>query len=128
MVGISNFLNVAYAYQERSGNPPTQKQSLVADMWEHSESYTLDQTIDLIDKWYDDHPDKRDTAVLEVIWDQMIEPKLKAAKITVKASDVRLGSALRLVLRQVDLGYDVIDGEVVVGTAEDLASRMVVHS
>jgi hypothetical protein len=38
--------------------------------------YTVNDIVAGVDEWYRSNPDKRDTAVLRVIWDLMIKPKL----------------------------------------------------
>ena len=39
-------------------------------------NYTINDIIAKVDSWYDANSDKLDTAVIEVIWDLMIEPHL----------------------------------------------------
>ena len=40
----------------------------------------LDQVSERIDHWYEANPSKLDTAVLEVIWIDMVEPNLPAER------------------------------------------------
>ncbi len=76
LVGIGNLLNVEYAIQQRSPNPPTSKQSLIPATWKAVGPHTVDHILEVIDDWYESNPDQRDTPVLDVIWDQMVEPTL----------------------------------------------------
>ena len=75
LIGIGNYLNVEYAYQKKYG-PPKDDQTTAQRMYEGFEDLTLDQVTERIDKWYEANPSKLDTAVLEVIWIDMVERNL----------------------------------------------------
>jgi len=76
VMGLGNLLNVEYAYQERSGKPPTDEQTIVQRMYKHIDLITLNQVVRRIDKWYEAHPDQKKKVVLDVIWVDMVEPNL----------------------------------------------------
>ncbi len=80
MVGVGNLLNVEYAFQQRSGNPPGSKQTLITRTWEAVAPLTVDQVVKIIDDWYDANPDENDKPVLDVLWDQVVEPTLRQKK------------------------------------------------
>jgi hypothetical protein len=40
--------------------------------------YSINEMIAMVDNWYNANPDKREMAVIEVIWDLMIKPRLTA--------------------------------------------------
>jgi hypothetical protein len=76
IVGLSNLLDAAYAYQQGSKNVPTGEQSFIGTLWTNIDDLTLDQCIDRIDSWYANNPDELDEPVLDVIWLDMVEPNL----------------------------------------------------
>jgi hypothetical protein len=76
IVGLSNLLDAAYAYQQGSKNVPTGEQSFIGTLWTNIDDLTLDQCIDRIDSWYANNPDGLDEPVLDVIWLDMVEPNL----------------------------------------------------
>jgi hypothetical protein len=76
IVGLSNLLDAAYAYQQGSANVPTGEQSFIGTLWANVDNLTLDQCIGRIDSWYANNPDKLDEVVLDVIWIDMVEPNL----------------------------------------------------
>ena len=39
---------------------------------------TMSQVVAMVDKFYQDNPDKTDTPVMMVIWDTMVKPNIKA--------------------------------------------------
>jgi hypothetical protein len=77
VVGLSNLLDAEYAFQQKSGNPPTDQQSFIAKLWENIDDLTLDQFIDRVDNWYANNPDNLDTVIIDVVWVDMVEPNLK---------------------------------------------------
>jgi hypothetical protein len=79
LVGVSNLMSAEYAYQQTFG-PPPDKQTTVQRLFEEIDEVTLDEAIDRIDKWYEDHPDQLDMTVLEVIWLDMVRPNLPASR------------------------------------------------
>ena len=64
LVGISNLLNVEYAYQVRGINPPSNEQSIVPRLYEKIDDVTLDQAIRRVDQWYAKNPDKMNKPTL----------------------------------------------------------------
>ena len=76
IVGLSNLLDAEYAFQQRSGNPPSAEQSFVGLLWENVDNLTVDECIERIDRWYRKHPADKDTVVIDVIWIDMVEPNL----------------------------------------------------
>ena len=76
-MGLSNLLDAAHAYQEKSGDPPSAEQSFITILWDNVDDLTIDECIDRIDKWYENNPNDMDTVVLDVIWVDMVEPNLE---------------------------------------------------
>ena len=73
LVGISNFLDVEYAYQIRNANPPSDEQSIVRRLYEDVDEESLDDVIGRVDAWYAANPNRPDKAVLDVIWTEYFE-------------------------------------------------------
>ena len=76
IVGLSNLLDAEYAFQQKSGNPPTANQSIVKAMWDSIDDLSIDDAISRIDQWYENNPDDMSTVVIDVIWVDMVEPNL----------------------------------------------------
>lgn len=76
IVGISNFMSIEYAYQHRNDDPPDSDQTMVQVLWDAAENVGVETAIAAIDKWYAEHPDEKDKAVLNVIWVLWVEPHL----------------------------------------------------
>ena len=76
IVGLSNLLDAEYAFQQKSGNPPSSDQSFIVTLWENVDDLTLDECVDRIDQWYENNPADMDTVVIDVIWVDMVEPNL----------------------------------------------------
>ena len=76
IVGMSNLMDTEYAFQQKSGDPPSADQSFVATLWDSIDDLTVDECIDRIDQWYESNPDDMDTVVIDVIWVDMVEPNL----------------------------------------------------
>jgi hypothetical protein len=72
-------MSAEYAYQKEFG-PPPDMQTTIQRLYEEIDEATLDGVIDRIDKWYEDHPDQLDVAVLAVIWLDMVRPNLPASR------------------------------------------------
>jgi hypothetical protein len=79
LIGLSNLLSAEYAYQQEFG-PPPDRQTAIQRLYEEIDAVSLDEVIERTDKWYEDHPDEQDTAVLGVIWLDMVRPNLPAAR------------------------------------------------
>jgi hypothetical protein len=77
VVGLSNLLDTEYAFQQKSGNAPTDQQSFIATLWENIDDLTVDQFIERVDSWYANNPGDLDTVVIDVVWVDMVEPNLK---------------------------------------------------
>ena len=77
IVGLSNLLDAEYAFQQKSGNPPSAEHSFVGLLWENIDELTVDECIERIDRWYRNHPADKDTAVIDVIWVDMVQPNLE---------------------------------------------------
>jgi hypothetical protein len=73
LIGVANFLSAEYVFQKKNGFPPD-SQSSIRSAYEGIDDVTLDEAIARIDGWYAKNPEKNDTAVLEVIWLDMVEP------------------------------------------------------
>jgi hypothetical protein len=60
--------------------PDQKRDTFVAKVVEASANspMTMSQVVAMIDKFYQDNPDKTDTPVMAVIWDTMIKPNIKA--------------------------------------------------
>jgi hypothetical protein len=79
LIGVSNLMSAEYAYQQTFG-PPPDRQTTIQRLFEEIDEVTLDEAIECIDKWYEDHPDQLDMTVLEVIWLDMVRPNLPASR------------------------------------------------
>ena len=79
LVGVSNLMSAEYAYQQTFG-PPPDKQTTIQRLFEEIDEVTLNQAIERIDKWYEDHPERQDVTVLEVIWLDMVRPNLPESR------------------------------------------------
>jgi hypothetical protein len=77
VVGLSNLLDTEYAFQQKSGNAPTDQQSFIATLWENIDELTVDEFIERVDNWYANNPGDLDTVVIDVVWVDMVEPNLK---------------------------------------------------
>jgi len=75
LIGVSNLLEVEYAYQKRNGLQPSDDQSIIRRLFENTADLSLDQITRRIDQWYQRNPDKLSKAVLDVIWVDMVLPK-----------------------------------------------------
>ena len=73
LVGIANLMDVEYAYQQRSPQPPSDRQTLIRKLYEEIDELTLNQLIERIDQWYREHPEQQGKAVLGVIWREFVE-------------------------------------------------------
>lgn len=72
LIGVSNLLEVEYAYQKRNDRPPSDSQSIVRRLFESTADLSLDQMTGRVDRWYRNHPDQLEKAVLDVIWLDMV--------------------------------------------------------
>ena len=79
LIGVSNLMSAEYAVQKEFG-PPPDMQTTVQRLFEEIDEVTLNEAIDRIDKWYEDHPDQLDMTVIEVIWLDMVRPNLPASR------------------------------------------------
>jgi len=75
LIGISNFLAIEYAYQQESKQPVTDDQSIIRRFFEDIDDISLDQITARIDAWYKKNPNRLDSAVINVIWVDMVESK-----------------------------------------------------
>jgi len=75
LIGVSNFLSVEYAYQKAANEPVADEQSTVRRFFDDIDDMSLDEVTGRIDGWYRNHPDRLDSAVLNVIWVDMVEPR-----------------------------------------------------
>jgi hypothetical protein len=73
LVGAGNFMTVEYVFQKQMKDPPTDEQSAVPRYWHAIEDVTLNDMIGAIDSWYAENPDKLETPVLVVIWNEYVE-------------------------------------------------------
>ena len=75
LIGVSNFLSIEYAYQKAANKPVADEQSTVRRFFEDIDDMSLDEVTSRIDSWYRNHPDRLDSAVLNVIWVDMVESR-----------------------------------------------------
>ena len=75
LIGVSNFLSIEYAYQKAASKPVADEQSTVRRFFEDIDDMSLDEVTSRIDSWYRNHPDRLDSAVLNVIWVDMVESR-----------------------------------------------------
>jgi len=75
LIGVSNLLEVEYAYQKRNGRQPSDDQSIIRRLFENTAELTLDQMMRRIDRWYQRNPDQLSKAVIDVIWVDMVLAK-----------------------------------------------------
>jgi hypothetical protein len=80
IVGLSDLLDAEYAFQQKSGNPPSTEQSFVGLLWENIDELSIDECIERIDRWYRNHPSEKDTVVIDVIWTDMVQPNLEQSR------------------------------------------------
>ncbi len=75
LIGVSNYLSIEYAYQNAANKPVADEQSTVRRFFEDIDDMSLDEVTGRIDSWYRNHPDRLDSAVLNVIWVDMVESR-----------------------------------------------------
>lgn len=78
LIGIGNLLSVENAFQQLSGNRPTDQQTLIRATWDAVGPKTTNQVYRIVDDWYAANPDQQHKPVLDVIWDQIVEPMLRS--------------------------------------------------
>jgi hypothetical protein len=78
LIGAGNYMTVEYVFQVEAADPkPTSGQSPTADFWNGLDDVSLDELIDTIDDWYAANPNELQVPVLVVIWNEIVEPKIK---------------------------------------------------
>lgn len=75
LVGIGNLMNVEYAYQQKSGDPPSNEQSIMPRLYKALADVSLDELENRIDRWYESHPKEKNKPVVSVIWIELVEPE-----------------------------------------------------
>lgn len=88
LFGIESAIAVEYFISKQSASKTgrgAKKQAYTLSPFEKGwmaafKDTTRDQIMQEIDKWYAEHPDQLDRPVLSVIWNDLIEPRLDAAK------------------------------------------------
>jgi len=68
VLGVANAVSAEYNVQQRSGHPPTNRQSAVPRFYRATEDTTVDEAVSKVDRWYADNPDKRNQEVIDVLW------------------------------------------------------------
>ena len=78
LLGVSNALSVGYVSDEKRvpGNPDTFTHRAVRGL----QGTTIEQAVGTVDAWYEANPDRLDTPVLEVLWEQIGKPRLDGAE------------------------------------------------
>ena len=79
IVGVGNLMAFEKLYQDGAEVKPSDDQTIIQRMWAGSEGTTLDGVERTITGWYEKNPGKKKTAVIVVIWEQIVEPGLKKA-------------------------------------------------
>ena len=78
IVGLNNYMVMEYVSQVEDGNPPpTSDQSPTPEFWKGSEGVTINQAIAALDDFYAKNPGKMETPCIVVLWNELIEPRLK---------------------------------------------------
>ena len=75
LIGVGNLLDVEYAYQIKSGQPPSDDQTVVPRLYRGLDGMSLNEVIMHVDEWYERNPEQLDRAVLEVVWIKRVEPQ-----------------------------------------------------
>ena len=78
LVGVSNVIQLAVAYQD--DNPTPEGRSLAPRAAKGMTGQTLSGVLESLDKWYGAHPEQLQRPVLETIWFEMVVPGLKTNK------------------------------------------------
>jgi hypothetical protein len=75
--GAGHVVTIEEVIMERY--PDQKRDTFVAKVVEASTNspMTMSQVVAMVDKFYQDNPDKTDTPVMAVIWDTMIKPNIK---------------------------------------------------
>lgn len=80
---VMGILNVAMVEYQLSGDKPKHR-TTVTKLVKGLDGMTVAQIVDTIDAYYKANPDQQQTPVVEVIWFQMVVPKVGPAKIKTK--------------------------------------------
>lgn len=80
---VMGILNLAMVEYQLSGDKPKHR-TTVTKLVKGLDGMTLTQIVDAVDAYYKANPDKQQTPVVEVIWFQMVVPKVGPAKIKTK--------------------------------------------
>lgn len=80
-IAVEYFINSKEAARSvKSGKKPVYSLSPFEKGWmEAFKDTTRQQLVDMVDKWYKEHPQNLDRPVLDVIWHEIIAPRLAAA-------------------------------------------------
>lgn len=80
---VMGILNVAMVEYQLSGDKPKHR-TTVNKLVKGLDGMTVAQIVDTIDAYYKANPDQQQTPVVEVIWFQIVVPKVGPAKIKTK--------------------------------------------
>jgi hypothetical protein len=72
LIGIANALQIEAAYQ--GANPPSDSQSLVPTAAKGLKGQTLDSVRQTVDAFYAAHPERLQTPVFEIVWQEVVVP------------------------------------------------------
>ena len=77
IVGAGDFMTMEYVSQMKFAKPtPTPEQTTVQSFWKGLDGHTMDSIVQTVDDWYAANPSLKDTPVLVVVWNELVEPKL----------------------------------------------------
>lgn len=78
IVGLANAIHVDMAYQGdgATGNVSDFSPRVVKGM----KGQTLDSVLEVLDRWYAEHPEQLQRPVIETLWFEMVVPGLKTNK------------------------------------------------
>ena len=78
ILGLSNTLAVGYLSDEK--RLPGRKDTFTHRAVEGLGGTTVEEAVNRIDAWYKAHPNKLDTPIFKVLWDQIGKPHLAKSK------------------------------------------------
>ena len=75
IVGAGNMLEVEFAFQKQTDNPPADDQTTATRFWSKLDDVGVDDLIRAVDAFYADNPGERTKPVLVVVWNLYVEPE-----------------------------------------------------
>lgn len=73
--GAGQVVTVEQAIAEKM--PALKQENFSAKMVEGMAGMPINDAVSVVDRYYDAHPDKMETPVIRVVWDEMIRPNIK---------------------------------------------------